>query len=213
MRAGEDVEYGGEPAAGVGVVPGVQVGEQGGGRLPEFIDVRNIGVSGGGSGSGGLGRRLSGHTVRAALVGFLARGRGQDGGEDVQPSVKAGDTHAQHHRRCGGDQTQDTAEQSGAAAGSDQYGQAAGVAGAHLGQINDETAGVGPEHVEELPAQAGNADDVEFAAELGDGIAVLTVRDETQFSRSVRVGVRGRPPDQMRRRLAPAARGMRVRAR
>jgi hypothetical protein len=40
---------------------------------------------------------------------------------------------------------------------------------AHLGQVDDESAGAGAEQAEKLLAQRWGAGDVKFAAQLGDG--------------------------------------------
>jgi hypothetical protein len=68
-------------------------------------------------------------------------------------------------------QAQEPAEEPGAAAGADQHGKAGCVAVAHLGQVDDESAGAGAEQAEKLLAQRWGAGDVKVAAQLGDSDA------------------------------------------
>jgi hypothetical protein len=61
-------------------------------------------------------------------------------------------------------QAQEPAKEPGAAAGTDQHGKATGVAVAHLGRVDDESAGAGTEQAEKLLAQRWGAGDVKSAA-------------------------------------------------
>ncbi len=67
--------------------------------------------------------------------------------------VQARDAECLNRSRRGGSEAQNAPEQPGAAIRANQHGESAGVAKTHVGQIDDEPAGVGPEHAEELVTQ------------------------------------------------------------
>ena len=82
-------------------------------------------------------------------------------------------------------------------AGTYQHGEAAGVAVAHLGQVDDQPAGAGAEQAEKLLAQRWGAGEVKFAAQLGDGDTTRDWGGKGQAGSGRGGGVRDEPPCQV----------------
>ena len=118
------------------------------------------------------------------------------GGEDLEPRVKAGEAENCGHQGRRGSQTQATAQKADPAGDANQHGKPARIAEGHPGQIDDEPAGTRPQQAEELLTQHGCTRDVDFAADLHDGVTIFTAdgkcrgrRDMIDFMRRHR-----RPP-------------------
>jgi hypothetical protein len=128
--------------------------------------------------------------VQAGIGDARAGGRaggGRHGGEYLELHVQAGQAENGGHGGRGGSQPQDAAEQPGAAPGADQHGQPAGIAEGHPGQVDDNPAGMRPQHAEELLAQRWCARDVEVATYLRDGVTVLAADGKRQARKGITV--------------------------
>jgi hypothetical protein len=89
-----------------------------------------------------------------ALATPRAGDRGLDRGEDIKLPAQAGDAQDPLYRSRRRGQAQEPAGQPGAAPGTHQHGEAAGVGVTHPGQAGDEPAGGRAEQAGELLAQA-----------------------------------------------------------
>jgi hypothetical protein len=81
------------------------------------------------------------------------------------------------------------AEQPGGAAGGHQDGKAADVRVIYRRQVDDQSAGGATEHGVKRLAQRGSSRDVKFAAERGDGEAVLGPGGKTEARTPLAAGV------------------------
>jgi hypothetical protein len=120
------------------------------------------------------------HACFAGLGGRRPGCRGLDGREDREAPEESGEVqHTAYLRRNRG-QTEEATEQPGAAPGTDQHREAAGVTKAHLRQVDDQPAEAGPKQAEELLAQGRDAGDVDFASQLGDSDAARSPDGKAQ---------------------------------